>query len=259
MLTPKNWHAFQHYNKRNPPWIKIHKGLLEDMEFHDLPVASRALAPCLWLLASEHMDGGIRLTLTQICFRLRMSMDDLTDALKPLISGGFLIDASDVLAECPQSAAPETEGEAETKKAMCNPPSRAAGTKSKKSPSGKKGMTLGVYPPELQTARTLWSALQRDCSDPKVLGRFREDRHSNCATSRSHAEAVWEAWQTLRLHDVDGIRVTDQDILTAIQALAATKWEDASTGRKLSVPMLGSLLNDTLIKSALVATLRSAA
>ena len=52
-LTPKNWHAFQHYNKRNPPWIKLHRALLDDYEFSQLPVESRALAPMLWLIASE--------------------------------------------------------------------------------------------------------------------------------------------------------------------------------------------------------------
>ena len=53
-ITPRNWARFQHYNTRRPPWIKLHRGLLDDYQFHTLPLASKALAPLLWLLASEH-------------------------------------------------------------------------------------------------------------------------------------------------------------------------------------------------------------
>jgi len=28
MLRVKNWGKFQHYKDRNPPWIKLHRGLL---------------------------------------------------------------------------------------------------------------------------------------------------------------------------------------------------------------------------------------
>ena len=58
-LTPRNWDDFQHYKERRPVWIKLHKNLLDDYEFHCLPVASKALAPLLWLLASEYSDGTI--------------------------------------------------------------------------------------------------------------------------------------------------------------------------------------------------------
>ena len=27
-LTIKNWHKFQHYKDRNPPWIKLHYEIL---------------------------------------------------------------------------------------------------------------------------------------------------------------------------------------------------------------------------------------
>jgi hypothetical protein len=58
-LTPKNWKSFQHYKDRAPPWIKLHKTLLDDFKFSRLPLASRALAPCIWLLASEYEGGEI--------------------------------------------------------------------------------------------------------------------------------------------------------------------------------------------------------
>ena len=74
-ITPKNWHSFQHYNKRNPPWIKLHRSILDDYGFACLPVASRALAPMLWLIASESKDGVISLASEALAFRLRCSVD----------------------------------------------------------------------------------------------------------------------------------------------------------------------------------------
>jgi hypothetical protein len=36
-LTIKNWSEFQHYKDRNPPWIKLHRALLDDYAFAALP------------------------------------------------------------------------------------------------------------------------------------------------------------------------------------------------------------------------------
>lgn len=106
-LRVKNWEQFQHYKDRSPPWIKLHKSLLDDYQFHCLPVASRALAPCIWLLASESDDGSVAHDPETISFRLRMSIKDVEAALLPLVSAGFLIelqDASAVLADSKQDA-----------------------------------------------------------------------------------------------------------------------------------------------------------
>lgn len=115
-IAVKNWSEFQHYKNRSPSWIKLHKRLLDDYDFHRLPVASRALAPMIWLLASETDDGTIDLDLDRIAFRLHMSADDVEAALNPLIEGGFLEcyhDASKPLARCKRDAMPEKEREGE--------------------------------------------------------------------------------------------------------------------------------------------------
>lgn len=113
-IRPKNWASFQHYRDRAPPWIKLHKGLLDDFEFQSLPVASRALAPMLWLLASEHQDGTIDADHNKLAFRLRLKVTEVTEALKPLISYGFFevvqIDSAP-LAETEHIARPEREAE----------------------------------------------------------------------------------------------------------------------------------------------------
>lgn len=112
ILAPKNWSSFQHYKDRSPAWIKLHRAILDDYKFFCLPVASRALAPCLWLLASEYEDGKIVATLDELAFRLRMTRGELADALSPLIESGFF-DASEPLAERKQDAMPEKRREEE--------------------------------------------------------------------------------------------------------------------------------------------------
>lgn len=107
-LTPKNWKDFQHYKDRSPSWIKLHKGLLTDFAFNRLPLASRALAPMLWLLASEYDGGCITASTEEIAFRLHVSEAELLDALSPLVGSGFFI-ASEPLAKPEQNACLEKE------------------------------------------------------------------------------------------------------------------------------------------------------
>jgi hypothetical protein len=114
LISPNNWADLQHYKDRAPPWIKLHKKLLDNYEFQSLPVASRALAPMLWLLASEHELGYIDATPEKLAFRLRMSESTAKDALKPLIDKEFFSVVqgdSSVLATGKRGATPETEAE----------------------------------------------------------------------------------------------------------------------------------------------------
>lgn len=53
-LTVKNWEHFQHYGKRNPPWIKLHRALLDDYAFCALPDAAKAHLVLIWVYASQH-------------------------------------------------------------------------------------------------------------------------------------------------------------------------------------------------------------
>lgn len=110
-LTPKNWKTFQHYSDRKPAWIKLHRALLDDYTFACLPLASQALAPRLWLLASEYTDGKITASLDEIAFRVHCSIDDLQDAINPLVKSGFFTDDSGLLAGCKQDAMLEREKE----------------------------------------------------------------------------------------------------------------------------------------------------
>ena len=127
MAKVKNWVEFQHYKNRCPPWIKLQKSLLDDFDFACLPLASKALAPLLWLLASETMDGEVTTDPERIAFRLRWPVADVVAGLGPLIDKGFLIGASSVLAACKQVAPKScSEGEAEAEGERTPSPPAAA-------------------------------------------------------------------------------------------------------------------------------------
>ncbi|KKL97806.1 hypothetical protein LCGC14_1830740 [marine sediment metagenome] len=116
-LNVHNWSRFQHYRSRRPPWIKLHRTLLDDFDFVRLPLASQALAPRLWLLASESEDGSVPSDLQELAFRVRWEPADIIAGVTPLVQAGFLdgsLDASGALAPCKQDATPETETETET-------------------------------------------------------------------------------------------------------------------------------------------------
>lgn len=111
-IRPRNWARFQHYTTRRPAWIKLHRDLLDDYEFACLPVASRALAPLLWLIASEDAEGTIDADAERLSFRLRWKAKEVGEALDPLIEKGFfecLHDASDPLADGKQNGVSEKE------------------------------------------------------------------------------------------------------------------------------------------------------
>lgn len=116
-LVPKKWADFQHYKDRCPPWIKLHRDILNDKEYMRLPLASKALAPLLWLLASESKDGVFDATTDELEFRLRLTKQEVESGLRPLIDKGFFVIASGVLAECLPTAIPEeSRGETEKRK-----------------------------------------------------------------------------------------------------------------------------------------------
>jgi len=78
-----------------------------------LPIASKAIAPMLWLLASESKDGVFDGSLDELVFRLHITEKDYQAGVKPLIDNNFFTVVSGVLAERLQTAIPETERETE--------------------------------------------------------------------------------------------------------------------------------------------------
>lgn len=119
-LKPKNWMKFQHYKDRNPPWIKLHKEMLNDPDFMSLSLACIGLAQLLWLLASESKTGEIDASEKKLTFRLRKPWSEIKKNLNTLIDSGFFVvlaDARGVLAYDTESCSEgETETETETER-----------------------------------------------------------------------------------------------------------------------------------------------
>jgi hypothetical protein len=109
----KNWSKFQHFKDRRPPWVKLYRDILDDIEWHELdPLAAKVLV-MLWLIASED-EGRIPDSKT-LAFRLRISEVKTKEIIIKLshwlehndielISSGYQVDL------------PETETEGETEK-----------------------------------------------------------------------------------------------------------------------------------------------
>jgi hypothetical protein len=67
----KNWSEFQHFKDRTPPWIKLYRKLLDDMEWHLLDPQPAKTLVSLWLIASEY-EGALPDS-KKLAFRLRLS------------------------------------------------------------------------------------------------------------------------------------------------------------------------------------------
>jgi hypothetical protein len=78
----KNWERFQHFNNRRPPWIKLYRDLLDDIEWHQLNAVASKVLVMLWLMASE-TDGYLP-DIKTISFRLRMSEQEISEAILQL-------------------------------------------------------------------------------------------------------------------------------------------------------------------------------
>lgn len=109
----KNWKKHQHFKDRKPPWIKLYRDLLDDIEWHELdPKAAKALV-MLWLIASE-ADGDLP-DMKRLAFRLRLSETE-TKSICSKLSHWLEQDDINAISERYQSDSVETETEGETKK-----------------------------------------------------------------------------------------------------------------------------------------------
>jgi hypothetical protein len=174
---------FQHYKDRCPPWIKLHRDLLNDREFACLPLASKALAPLLWLLASESKDGTFDATTEELVFRLRIESKDVEKGLKPLIDHGFFSVASGVLAECLQLAIPETERETEKETERKKKAAAAA--------APPEGVSQSVWDDFLQ----LRKAKKAPMTTAALSGIMREAQNAGWSLERALSECCLRGWQ----------------------------------------------------------------
>jgi len=115
LMRVKNWAQFQHFRDRRPPWIKLYRDLLDDMEWHTLdPEAAKALV-MIWLLASE--DEGNVPDIKTLAFRLRASETKINLIISKL-SHWLEHDDITVISEGYQVDSPETERETEREREL---------------------------------------------------------------------------------------------------------------------------------------------
>ncbi len=85
-LRIRNWRTFQHYSKRNPPWIKLYHSILDDYDFTSLPEVTQAHAFKLYLLACRTEN---KLPFQPLWIAKRISAQSEVD-LEELVRVGFL-------------------------------------------------------------------------------------------------------------------------------------------------------------------------
>jgi hypothetical protein len=120
----RNWRRFQHYKRGQPPWIKLHRDLVDNRDWSALSDAAARLLVELWLIASEgDRNGDIPSDTEWLAWRLRRASSLLAACLQELLKAGFLMELRGILASGYSSASTRLDrAEAEQRQ------SRAEGT-----------------------------------------------------------------------------------------------------------------------------------
>jgi hypothetical protein len=84
----KGWGEFQHYRDRRPPWIKLHRTLLDNREYHLLSDGAGKALPLIWIMASD-FDGELPDNKTA-AFRLRKEESEYRAVISELVDRGFV-------------------------------------------------------------------------------------------------------------------------------------------------------------------------
>jgi hypothetical protein len=114
MMRIKNWNTFQHFKDRRPPWIKLHRDILDRRDINAISDRSFRVLVCLWLLASEdkRLEGNLP-CVEDIAFRVRLPEKHIKESLQELTH--FIEQGDDkTISDGCQHDAPETETEIET-------------------------------------------------------------------------------------------------------------------------------------------------
>jgi hypothetical protein len=164
-LRVRNFDKFQHYSKRNPPWIKFYASLLDDDDLERLPEIAQLHLFKMWLLASRKQNA-IPVDSTWIAKKIGATSP--VD-IELLVSSGYCElydtndttlahDASTLLAH---DATPETETEAysETETETDSVSGMIVHKPQRGFPYNPNPMFGGALPPSLNTAdfQAAWS------------------------------------------------------------------------------------------------------
>jgi hypothetical protein len=119
-MKVRNWEKFQHFKDRKPPWIKLYREILDDMQWHELSGDDAKVLVMIWLIASE--DFGNLPDKKTLAFRLRITVKQLEASVSKLdhwlVSERYQSDITmsqiNSVAEVSDHQETETETETET-------------------------------------------------------------------------------------------------------------------------------------------------
>lgn len=87
-IAVKNYERYQHYTKRNPPWIKLYRDFINDYELRQMPAETRLTYIGCLILASETANH-IPFDLDYLSQRLGFIIEQ--NIISPLIKTGLLL------------------------------------------------------------------------------------------------------------------------------------------------------------------------
>ena len=134
----RNWARHQHYKHRDPPWIKVHRSLLNDPEYHELNDSARALLLELWILGPDK-DGHVSDDSNVLAFRLRRASNMLAEPLQSLVEHGFI---THLLACCKHDASQSTEESREEQRDGVIPQTTTENSKPHQAPTARDEIRL---------------------------------------------------------------------------------------------------------------------
>lgn len=84
-----NWDTFQHYGKRNPPWVKLYTKLLDNPGWHCLSGDAKGLLVGIWILAGQ-TNNHTQLMPGWLAARAGCPLDRLNGAISELARYEFI-------------------------------------------------------------------------------------------------------------------------------------------------------------------------
>ena len=196
----KHWNKFQHFKDRKPPWVKLYRDLLDDLDWHELDAQASKVLVMLWLIASED-EGRIPPTKT-LAFRLRMTEKQTNDCLNKL-SHWLEQDDINTISERYQDDSLETERETEKE--------RETEVEVKRGTKGSRLSADWVLPEDWES----WARQERPDLNPQKVGEQFKDfwiAKAGAAGVKLDWQATWRNWvrnqRQERLNPADIAKVT---------------------------------------------------
>lgn len=205
MMRVRNWKRHQHFKDRKPPWIKLYRDLLDDVDWHELDDALVKSLVMIWLVASEN-DGELP-DIKKLAFRLRKSESETKSIVSKL---GAWLEQDDInpISERYQETRVETETETETEG---EGDLRAIAPSPPESPKAASPVTADSPKPARQARKKPAHAMPEGWSVPEEW--IEEARQAGHATAQNEArrfvnwaqangriyadwKAAWRNWYT---------------------------------------------------------------